>query len=158
MSQEKSSDSSVGFGFKASKDANAKDVGLPFYPGAKLAPKDSEGDPTAQIALWGGSSGFKLVILKLDSGDSPEKIASFYRSALTKYGKVLDCTGAHPNGQEQHGKKSRELTCDDQHDESGIVLKAGTEDKQHIVGIEQKEGRTKVVLMYLVEHEDDDKI
>jgi hypothetical protein len=158
MSQEKSSDSSVGFGFNASKDASAKDVGLPFYPGAKLAPKDSEGDPTAQISLWGGSSGFKLVILRLESGDSLEKVASFYRSALAKYGKVLDCTGASSKRQEQHGKKSRELMCDDQPDESGMVLKAGTKDRQHIVGIEQKEGRTKVVLIYLLNHEDGDRI
>jgi hypothetical protein len=154
VAQEASSDSGVSIGFTASKDGSAKDVGLPVYPGARVAQKDSEGDPTAQIALWGGSSGFKLVILKLESGDSPEKIAAFYRGALAKYGKVLDCTGAHPGNHEQHDKKSNELTCDDQHDESGIILKAGTEDKQHIVGIEQKAGTTKVHLVYLAAHGD----
>lgn len=154
MAQEESSDSGVSVGFTASKDASAKDVGLPIYPGARLARKDSDGDPTAQIALWGGSSGFKLVIVKLESGDSPDKVAAFYRAALGKYGKVLDCTGANPGDHEQHGKKSNELTCDGQHDESGIVLKAGTEDKQHIVGIEQKAGTTKVHLVYLVAHGD----
>lgn len=33
-------------------------------------------------------------------------------------------------------------------------LKAGTEDQQHIIGIEQKAGTTKVHLVYLVAHGD----
>lgn len=159
FAQDGSGDSGKSIGFVASKDASAKDVGLPVYPGAKLAPKDSDGgDATGQIGLWGGSSGFKLVFVKLESNDSSEKVAAFYRSALAKYGKVLECTGTKSPGNEKHSKNSNELTCDDQHDESGIVLKSGTEDKQHIVGIEKKEGRTVVQLIYLVAHGDDKKI
>ena len=45
------------------------------------------------MGLWGGSSGFKMAMLKMDSTDSPEKIAAFYRKALAKYGKVLTCSG-----------------------------------------------------------------
>ena len=41
------------------------------------------------MGLWGGSTGFKLFVLKMETADAPEKVASFYRKALAKYGTVL---------------------------------------------------------------------
>ncbi len=145
-------------GIVASKDASAKDIGLPIYPGAKLAQKDGDGDPTAQIGLWAGGSGFKLVIMKLESSDSADKIASFYRNALGKYGKVLDCTGVKSKDEDNQGSKSSALTCDDSSDDSGIVLKSGTRERQHIVGIEDKQGKRLIHLVYLLSQDEDKKI
>jgi len=129
--QEKEKDSA---GVVFSGKASAKDVGLPFYPGSiphKEKDNDSEG---MNFNLWGGGSGVKLAVAKMDTSDSPDKVAAFYKKALAKYGKVLDCTNPPPAS--DSGKDSNALTCgDDKPDAGGLLFKAGTKDKQHIVGI-----------------------
>jgi hypothetical protein len=97
-------------GFIASKSATAKDVGLPIYPGARLH-KDKSNDTSAgQLGLWGGSSGFKIVVLTLESSDPPAKIADFYRTPLSKYGPVLDC-GKSNEKPESAKKKTDVIEC-----------------------------------------------
>ena len=61
------------------------------------------------MGLWGGSSGFKLFVLKMESSDAPEKVAAFYRKALAKYGTVLDCSNAnlHRHCNEDNKKNPR---------------------------------------------------
>ena len=124
-------------GVEVSKQATAKEVGLPVYPGAKPHKEDSDETPATKLGLWGGGFGFKLVVLKLESKDSPEKIAAFYQKALTKYGKVLDCSAANSRPAAKEKKdSSNQLTCEeDQADPGGTLFKAGTKDKQHLVEI-----------------------
>ena len=127
-----------GAGLVASGKASAKDVGLPIYPGSKPH-KDNEGDSqAANLGLWGGGAGFNLAVLKMETGDSPEKVAAFYRKALSKYGTVLDCSkstaGATTPDKDDLSKK---LTCgDDKPEKGGMLYKSGTKEKQHIVGIQ----------------------
>jgi hypothetical protein len=136
-----------GFGIVASKQASAKDVGLPLYPGAREQKDKSEDSPAVKLGLWGGNSGFKLAVLKLESNDAPEKVATFYRKALKKYGKVLDCTGSS----KATVGKSDELGCEDDQPENGeLVLKAGTKQEQHIVGIKTRDGMTLFQLVYVM--------
>jgi hypothetical protein len=101
--------------------------------------------------LWGGNSGFKLAVLKLESGDAPEKVAAFYRKALAKYGKVLDCGNSSIEvGGEAKGSSSNELGCDeDQPDKGELVLKAGTKEEQHLVGIKTSKELTIFQLVYV---------
>jgi hypothetical protein len=138
-------------GFIASKEASAKDVGLPLYPGARSHKDNSDDSSAVQLGLWGGSSGFKLAVLKLESNDSPEKVAAFNRKALAKYGRVLDCTNSSkPTGEEAKGNSSNELGCEDERPENGeLVLKAGTKEERHVVGIEAKGGLTVFQLVYV---------
>lgn len=138
-------------GFIASKNASAKEVGLPMYPGARPHKDESSDSPAAQLGLWGGSSGFKLVVLKLESKDAPEKVAAFYRQALAKYGKVLDCTdSSQAAGHKGEGKSSHELDCEGDQPESGeLLLKAGTKEEQHVVGIKPSGGRSVFQLVYV---------
>jgi len=152
--QTNAGDSKSGFGLFAEKSASTKDVGLPLYPGAQIAPDDSHGNSSGQIGFWVGETGFKLVMLKLESTDSADKIAGFYRTALGKYGKVLDCTGVKSSKTEKPESKSNVLTCDDDHDSDGTVLKAGTKDNQHLVGIEEKQGKRHIQLIYLIAQDD----
>jgi hypothetical protein len=107
--------------------------------------------------LWGGSSGFKLVVLKLESNDAPEKVAAFYRHALAKYGKVLDCTDSSKTaGHKGEGNSSHELDCEGDQPESGeLLLKAGTKEEQHLVGIKPNGGRSVFQLVYLLERGSD---
>jgi hypothetical protein len=141
-----------GFGIVASRRAGAKDMGLPLYPGAREHKDKSEDSPAIKLGLWGGNSGFKLAVLKLETSDGSEKVAAFYRKALAKYGKVLDCTGSSKvTTGDNKGSFSNELGCDDDHPENGeLVLKAGTKQEQHVVGIKSSGGLTLFQLVYVM--------
>jgi hypothetical protein len=123
-----------GAGIEFSGKASSKDVGLPMYPGSTPHKDDSSDSQAVRMGLWGGGSGFKLAVVKMDSADSVEKVAAFYKKKLGKYGKVLDCT--HPPAASNSDKNSDMLTCgDDKPDADGMLYKAGTKEKQHIVSI-----------------------
>jgi len=141
-------DSDVGIQFKL--QASEKEVGLPVYPGAKPHHDDKGDSSAANMGLWGNSFGFKLVVLKLESADSPAKIAAFYQKALTKYGKVLDCSdGAKKTDDLGKKQSSTTLTCDDTPQTGAMLFKSGTKGKQHIVGIEAKAPGSVFQLVFL---------
>jgi hypothetical protein len=148
-------------GFTLSAEATEKDLGLPIYPGAKPYKEDAESDPALHVALSGGSFGFKLVVLKLESADSVEKVAAFYRKAMSKYGTVLDCSKAGPNsGKNDAGKshdKSNPLTCEDDHPEKGgYAYKVGTKQKMHVVAVEPNGKNALISLVYVESPEEKD--
>jgi hypothetical protein len=89
------------------------------------------------------------VVLKMESTDSAKKIADYYQKALAKYGTVLDCTNAAPQ-QQVKDDKSEKLTCgDDKPDPGGMLFKAGTNEKKHMVGVQPKGNGTLFQLMYI---------
>src|ERR1700723_1311693 len=134
--QQSSSDNDS-IGFNLGKNASAKDVGLPIYPGARRHKDDSNDSSGLNMGLWGGATGFKLFVLKMETTDAPEKVATFYRKALAKYGTVLDCSSASSVTSSTEGKSSKKLACEDEKPKPNeISLKAGTKEKQHAVGIE----------------------
>jgi hypothetical protein len=149
-----------GAGVTASKKATAKDVGLPLYPGAKPH-KDSDSDTDAfNVGAWGGTFGIKLAVLKLESPDSPDKVAAFYAKALAKYGKVLNCTDpAQAKASKHKTDSSNILTCDESEksDKGEVVYKAGTKDKQHVVSVKPNGTGSVFALVYVEAHGDDDK-
>jgi hypothetical protein len=131
FSQDQDKDSA---GIVVSGKASSKDVGLPVYPGSKPAQDDPNESQAARLGLWGLGSGFKMAVLKMESTDSVEKVAAFYKKALAQYGKVLDCSNATPDSDK---KDSASLTCGDDHPNKGAMLfKSGTKEKQHIVAIQ----------------------
>ena len=79
-------------------EADASELGLPVYPGARRPPAAGDGDgdekTAVTLALWGGSLGFRVTVLKLLSPDVVPDIADFYRAALARHGEVLDCAAA----------------------------------------------------------------
>ena len=137
-------------GLIVSARATAKEVGMPIYPGATPHKDPDKNDSSAaNLGLWGNSFGFKLVVLKLESKDAPKKVAEYYQKALAKYGPVLDCTNAPPS-QENDDEKSAKLTCgDDKPDKGGMLFKAGTKEKQHIVGVQPNGSGTIFQLLYV---------
>ncbi len=125
-------------------DADAKKVGMPLYPGARLKTDDKDSN-AANLSLFTEAFGFKLVVANYDSDDAPGKVIDFYRDKLKKYGKVLEChtqkRGIEVNDDDKDdkdSKDSKELKCDEN---SGPVteLKVGTEDNQHAVAIQPRE-------------------
>ena len=147
-----------GAGVTISKQATPKEVGLPAYPGAKLHKDEKDDSASVQLGLWGSTFGFKLAVMKMESSDAPEKIAEFYKKALAKYGTVLNCSDASQkaNGKEKSGA-SNQLTCeDDKPEKGGLLFKAGTKEKQHLVAI-QPNGQGSLFQLVYVEARGDDR-
>lgn len=129
-------------------DADAKKAGLPLYPGARLR-HDEENSSAFNLGILTEAFGVKLVIAKYDSDDAPDKIVSYYRERLKKYGKVLECHTREHGGDshaeindDEHskGEHSKELKCEGDNTGPVTELKVGTEDNQHAVAIEPRDG------------------
>jgi len=149
-SAQQSSSDNDSIGFNLGKNASAKDVGLPVYPGARRHKDDSNDSSALNMGLWGGATGFKLFVLKMESTDAPDKVVAFYRKALAKYGTVLDCSNNSTNANSSDDRSSTKLTCDNEKSKPREVsLKAGTKDKQHAVGIEPNGTGTVFQLVYI---------
>ncbi len=132
-----------GAGITMAADADAKDIGLPLYPGARRHKDKDEDSPGINFNLWGwgSGSGVKLAVLKMESDDSMDKIADYYKKQLSKYGKVLDCSHPDPNAKSSDKKDkvddNKPLTCaDDTPDKGGLLFKSGTKSDQHVVSIQ----------------------
>ncbi|HEY5810062.1 MAG TPA: hypothetical protein VIT67_18965 [Povalibacter sp.] len=134
--------------FKLSDDATAADVGLPSYPGSRPSKDENESDSAANLALSTPLFGFKVVAMKLETDDKPERVAAFYHKALGKYGKVLECRDdAHVNAQASSGD---ELKCEpNEADDATVVYKVGTEENQRIVAVEPRGAGTQFSLVHL---------
>jgi len=139
-----------GAGVVLSGEASTKDVGLPVYPGSRRH-KDKDDDSSgANFALWGGGSGAKLVVLKMESDDSFEKVADFYKKALAKYGRVLNCSSPAATDADSSKSDSKALTCgDDKPEKGGVLYKAGTKEKQHLAAVQPNGSGSLYQLVYL---------
>jgi hypothetical protein len=139
-------------GLHVDKSADARDTGLPVYPGAHVKAKgDSGDDKSANVNLSGFGYGLRVIAIEYESDDSPGKITAYYKDQLKKYGDVLEC---HSHGRQvtmTHRSDSRELRCDS---DSGntVELKAGTEDNQHIVSITPEDKGASFALVYVQVH------
>jgi len=143
-----------GAGIVLSGEASAKDTGMPVYPGSrrhKDKDKDKDKDSAgANFALWGGGSGAKLVVLKMESDDSLERVADFYKKALAKYGRVLDCSHPAAAGGDSSKSDANGLTCgDDKPEKGGVLFKAGTKEKQHLAAVQPNGTGSLYQLVYL---------
>jgi len=148
-------------GIHVSKGADAADVGLPLYPGARARQDDSNGDDkSANVNISGFGFGLKVVALEYQSDDSPAKLVDFYKEHIKKYGNVLVCHTSHLNvnpdiKDSDHG--SHELTCEGSSG-TNIELKVGTKENQHIVAVEPDGKGSKFSLVYVRTHGKDAEI
>jgi len=143
-------------GIHVSKEADIKDIGLPLYPGARPAKKESDKEEqSANVNISSSVFGLKVIAQQFESDDSPDKLIGFYTSELKKYGKVLDCKGSwHAGGHasvhhDSSEKESDELTCDNESDGKTTELKVGIKENQRIVAIKPEGKRTKFALVHV---------
>jgi hypothetical protein len=129
-------------GIHVSKDADEGDVGLPVYPGARKKEKDEDGeDKAANVNISAGKFGLKVAAIEYESNDPPDKLVSYYRDQLKKYGKVLECHTNRSGHATSSGNddESNDLKCEGDNKGRNIELKVGTKQNQHIVAIEPAE-------------------
>ena len=142
----------------------AADLGLPVYPGAEIV-KDKENDKSADIHMGFGEWELRVKVVNYSSPDSQDKVAAFYKKALTRYGDVISCQDNAPVGKPT--QTSEGLTCADDSGahvqvndhganygyhsgNNGFELKAGSKHHQHIVGFESSApGQTRFALVAL---------
>ncbi len=151
--------SEINLSLGADKNVTAKDIGLAIYPGARPHKDQGKDDSSAaQLWAWYNNSGFKLVVLKFESDDSPDKISAFYRKQLGKYGEVLDCSASSQKTNKTAKNSPHKLTCDDdevQMKAGHFQYKAGTKEEQHLVAIEPNGAGSVFHLLYVKSRSDD---
>jgi hypothetical protein len=153
-SGEKKVDISTPFGnLKVNTDVDAKDTGLPVYPGAQRLTGTEKDKDAANVNISVGGMGLKVVAIKYRSDDPPDKVLAFYRPKLKEFGgKFLECK------QEgfvtyNHKDDDSELTCDKgSHNGTNMELKAGTPDRQHIVAVKPVGSGSEFALVYVMKH------
>jgi hypothetical protein len=131
--------------------SDVKDTGLSPYPGARIAKEDDDHHHSANVNISSSLFGLKVVALKYESDDPSDKVLSFYRKEMGKYGKVIDCTGGF-NMNFHHHDKDAEVTCDDHSgSDHGYKeeLKVGTENNQRVVAIKPKSAGSEFTLVYV---------
>jgi hypothetical protein len=145
-------------GIHVSKQADASDVGLAIYPGARLKLKDSDGDDkSANVNISGFGFGVKVVALEYQTDDSPAKLIAFYKDQLKKYGSVLEChSSKHASVDAEFSRKSggesHALSCDSTSGGNQVELKVGTRENQHIVAVEPEGKGSSFSLVYVRTH------
>jgi hypothetical protein len=137
---------------------SAADLGLPLYPGAEPVTDDDK-HKSADVHLGFGEWQLRVKAVSYSTSDSQEKVAAFYKKALTRFGDVITCQGSSPVGTPtvtheglncEDNDKNNKVKFDSSDFRQDFQLKAGSKRHQHIVGFEDsKAGKTKFALVAL---------
>jgi len=143
---------------KVNNQVDPKDTGLPVYPGARQVAHNDHDSDAANVNISVGDFSLKVVAVKFESDDSPDKVLSFYRDKVKAYGasgKYLECHGLdiQVNGgsfSSHDDDNEKELSCG-KHEGHGdsTELKAGTPDRQHVVSVKPKGNGSEFALVYV---------
>jgi hypothetical protein len=146
-------------GFKVNDNATARAVGLPTYPGSKPYKDGDDDSSAADIGISTPLFGLKVVAMELETADKPERVAAFYRRALSKYGDVLECNDADDRKRNSESSADSDaVTCDpDEPGRHSVVYKVGTEKNQRIVAIEPHGKGTRFSLVHVDIRDDSEK-
>ena len=150
-------------GLSVQPRASAADIGLPLYPGAtperrtdddRDRDRDKDGDSDsagASISLWGGAFGMELYALKLRSSDSVDVVSRFYREAMSRQGRVVDCSrGAAPEPPPAMSD-TKLLRCEnDRSKPGGFLFKLALPGGVRMVSIEPAPGGSRIQLLRLM--------
>ncbi len=147
-----------GLQVKTDDAASAEGIGLPVYPGATpIKKQQGEKDSgSADVNMSFGAFKMRINAASFHSDDAPEKIAAFYRTALAKYGDIIQCNHGTPIGTPT--QTSQGLTCDNKKSNhmtvagsgSGdIEFKSGSQQHQHIVALDRDGAGTRIGLVAL---------
>jgi hypothetical protein len=140
-------------GIHVNEQADARDTGLDVYPGARVKPKSGDGDSkSADVNISSGLFGVKVIAVEYESDDAPEKVLTFYRAQLKKYGTLVECHSNRQGGDlhmNAGDAKSRPVSCEGDNHGNVVELKTGTEDNQHLVSVEPDGKGSDFSLVYI---------
>jgi hypothetical protein len=144
-------------------------IGITAYPGATpVNDKNDDDSNNANVSMNFGPFHLGVKAADFQTSDPSDKIIAFYKKDLaTRYGSVIECRGHNSVGSPD--RTSQGLTCsDDEHthikthdgkskgfsissgdSSADIELRSGSPQHLHIVGIENRDGGTKIGLVSL---------
>lgn len=127
------------FNAESSNDVDADVTGLPVYPGAQR-----EGDASqsgAKTRLSAPFVGINIKAVKFTTNDSPDRVLTFYRTALSRYGNV----------KEDHDVNSKLKMGNFSWDSSGKQTALTTDEKNgtHLVVVKPKGNGSEFLLFAL---------
>jgi len=140
-------------GIHVDEQADVRETGLDVYPGARIKPKSDDGESkSANVNISSGLFGLKVVAVEYESADAPQKVLTFYRAQLKKYGTVIEChsdrkaSDVKVNSGKDNG---RPVSCEGDGHGSVTELKTGTEEDQHVVSVEPEGNGSDFALVYV---------
>lgn len=138
---------------KVNTEVDPKDTGLPVYPGAQRVPGTDGDKHSANVNISGGEFGLKVVAIKFQTGDPPQKVVDFYRDKMKAFGgKFLECRQQEGFVNYSHGGDRHELSCGSAGHGDSVELKAGTPERQHIVAVKPNGSGSEFALVYVQTH------
>ncbi len=139
---------------------NVKDTGLPGYPGARVKKDLDDQHNSANLDISSSLFGVKVVAIKFESDDTPDKVLAFYRKEMGKYGQVVDCTGGFNLNFHGHRDKEAPVSCDghDSGHQYREELKVGTENNQRIVAIKPRGNGSEFAVVYVRTWDSEDEM
>lgn len=130
-------------------DADAKDTGLPVYPGAQVK-QERDGKDKEQASVSMSLFGLRVAVVSFTSDDPQDKVLAWYREQLKPMGHFIECTGSgDPGSVNMHGDSDKDddkpVSCEKSNDTSSrkvTQLKLGTERNQKVVAVsERRDGK-----------------
>ncbi len=131
--------------------AALRGLGLTPYPGAKQVHKEGGNDGAANVNMSFGDFKLGVRAVELQTGDPTDKVVAFYRKDMGRYGAVITCRGHAAVGEPK--RTAEGLACDSEKvqgsDDDELQLRAGSGLHQHIVGLQDRDGGTRIGLVAL---------
>lgn len=130
---------------------DVKDTGLSLYPGARVKKDFDENNRSANVDISSSLFGVKVVALRYESDDAPEKVLAYYRKEMGKYGNVIACSGGF-NMNFQHRDQDAEVSCQGRDSSAHGFrqeLKVGTENNQRVLAIKPSGNGSEFALVYV---------
>ena len=138
---------------KVNTDVDPKDTGLPVYPGARRAPSSEHDKHAANVNISSSEFGLKVVAIKFQSDDPPQKVVDFYRDKMKAFGgKYMECDKQQGFVTYSERGDDHELVCSKGGSGDSVELKAGTPERQHIVAVKPNGSGSEFALVYVQKH------
>jgi len=134
----------------------AKDLGLPMYPGARPSKGRNSDTDSANVNISSPLFEVKVVVRNFETDDPPDKVLDFYQKPMGKFGKVIQCSGGSSGGFHHHDKDAP-VSCDSSGHDYEKELKVGTENNQHVVAVKPRGKGSEFTLVYVHAREGEDK-
>src|SRR5262249_18295640 len=131
--------------------SDPKETGLAAYPGAQIKSDSDDHEGSANVNISSSFFGLKVVALKYQTSDAPDKVLGFYRKEMSRYGKVIECTGSFNMNFHRHDKDA-DVSCDDNHGSDNDYkqeLKVGTEHNQRVIAVKPSGAGTEFAMVYV---------
>jgi hypothetical protein len=138
---------------KVNTEVDPKDTGLPVYPGAQRVAGSDSDKHAANVNISSSEFGLKVVAIKFQSNDPPQKVVDFYRDKMKVFGgKFVECPNQRGFVRYSGSDDEHELSCSKDGSGDSVELKAGTPERQHIVAVKPSGSGSEFALVYVQKH------